>query len=99
MSTWFNRETDTLCDALLSLKTREECYAFMEDVCTIREVLDIAQRLAVAGMLDQGISYSAISRETGASTATISRVSKCYEYGSGGYKTVIDRLKKEKRDD
>ena len=99
MSTWFNRETDTLFDALLSLKTREECYAFLEDVCTIREVLDIAQRLAVAGMLDQGISYSAISRETGASTATISRVSKCYEYGSGGYKTVIDRLKKEKRDD
>ena len=93
MSHWHNESTDLLCDVLLSLKTREECYAFLEDVCTIKETLDIAQRLWVARMLDQGISYLAIRGETGASTATISRVSKCYEYGSGGYRLVLDRLK------
>lgn len=99
MNSWHNHSTDEFCEALLSLKTKEECYAFLEDVCTIREVLDISQRLSVAKMLDQGVSYAAISKETGASTATISRVSKCYEYGSGGYKTVIGRLKEAKKND
>lgn len=96
MSSWHNKDTDALCKALLSLKSVEECYAFLEDVCTVKEFLDMAQRLSVAKMLDSGESYSVISRETGASTATISRVSKCYEYGAGGYKTVIDRCKTEK---
>lgn len=91
MSNWHNESTDGLCEALLKLETREECYAFLEDICTIREILDISQRLSVAKLLDQGVSYSVISRETGASSATISRVSKCYEYGAGGYKTVIAR--------
>ena len=94
MSGWHNEQTDGLCEALLTLKSREECYAFLEDVCTIKEILDISQRLAVAKLLDQGLSYSAISRQTGASTATISRVSRCYEYGSGGYRTVLDRCGK-----
>ena len=98
MQTWHNEQTDALCEALLSLKTKEEGYAFLEDIFTIREVLDIAQRLSVAQMLDQGVSYSVISQQTGASTATISRVSKCYEYGSGGYKTVIQRLKGDNGD-
>ena len=98
MQTWHNEQTDALCEALLSLKTKEEGYAFLEDICTIREVLDIAQRLSVAQMLDQGVSYSVISQQTGASTATISRVSKCYEYGSGGYKTVLQRLKGDNGD-
>ena len=97
MNSWHNQSTDELCKALLSLKTMEECYDFLDDVCTIREVLDISQRLSVAKMLDQGVSYSVISKETGASTATISRVSKCYEYGSGGYKSVINRLKEEQQ--
>lgn len=91
MSGWHNEQTDGLCEALLALKNKEECYAFLEDVCTIKEILDISQRLAVAKLLDKGLSYSAISRKTGASTATISRVSRCYEYGSGGYRTVIAR--------
>ena len=98
MNSWHNQSTDELCEALLSLKNKEECYAFLEDVCTIKEFLDIAQRLSVAKMLDNGESYSAISSQTGASTATISRVSKCYEYGAGGYKTVISRCKENQND-
>ena len=95
MQNWYNKNTDDLCKAILSLKTKEECYAFLEDICTIKEVQDISQRLAVAQMLSQGISYTTICKETGASTATISRVSKCCEYGAGGYRTVIDRLNEE----
>ena len=84
---------------MVSLRSVDECYAFLDDAFTIKEILDISQRLAVAKMLDRGISYSVISKETGASTATISRISKCYEYGSGGYKNVIEKLKEEKQDD
>ena len=84
---------------MVSLRSVDECYAFLDDAFTIKEILDISQRLAVAKMLDKGISYSVISKETGASTATISRISKCYEYGSGGYKNVIEKLKEEKQDD
>ena len=93
MSHWHNESTDLLCDALLQLKTREECYAFLDDVATVKETLDLAQRLLVARMLGEGAAYLAIREATGASTATISRVNKCYEYGSGGYRTVLDRLK------
>ena len=96
MQNWHSKTTDDLCKAILSLKTKEECYAFLEDICTIKEVQDISQRLAVAKMLSQGVSYTTICKETGASTATISRVSRCYEYGAGGYKNVIAKLSKEK---
>ena len=92
MAHWHNKSTEELCEAFLFLKTKEECYAFLEDVCTIKEVLDISQRLTVAKMLRSGVSYNVISKETGASTATISRVSKCCEYGAGGYRMVLDRL-------
>lgn len=92
MTNWHNKSTDDLCKALLSLKTEEEIYSFLDDICTIKELLDISQRLSVAKMLRKGISYSAISKETGASTATISRVNKCCEYGEGGYKIVLDRI-------
>lgn len=95
MSSWHNKSTDGLCEALLSLKTKEECYAFLEDICTIKEALDISQRLAVAKMLKRGERYTKITQETGASAATISRVSKCCEYGSGGYDMVISRCKDE----
>ena len=84
-------DVDALFDAILSLKDREECYAFFEDACTIKEILDISQRLKAARMLSAGANYADVSRETGMSTATISRVSKCLEYGAGGYQTVIDR--------
>ena len=87
-----NPDVDALFDAILSLKDRDECYAFFEDACTVKEILDISQRLKAAGMLASGANYADISRETGMSTATISRVSKCLEYGAGGYRTVIARV-------
>ena len=74
------------------LENREECYKFFEDICTIRELTDIAQRLKAAKMLKSGENYVVIGRETGMSTATISRVSKCLEYGSGGYTLVLERM-------
>ena len=95
MRHWHNESTDQLCAALLSLDTKEECCAFLEDICTIKEFLDLSQRLEVARLLQSGASYTAITKATGASTATISRVSKCCEYGSGGYRTVIGRLNRE----
>ena len=98
MQNWYTKSTQDLCKAILSLKTEKECLAFLEDICTIKEIQDISQRLTVAQMLSQGISYTAICKETGASTATISRVSKCYEYGAGGYKTVLSRIDKEDSD-
>lgn len=98
MNSWHNKSTDELCMALLSLETIEECYAFLEDICTIKETLDISQRLSVAKMLKKGISYTKITNETGASAATISRISRCCEYGAGGYDIVISRCK-DKKDD
>ena len=95
MQNRYGKSTEDLCKALLSLQNEEECLAFLEDICTIKEIQDISQRLEVAKMLSQGISYTTICKETGASTATISRVSRSYEYGAGGYKTVIARLNEE----
>ena len=79
--------------AVLALENEEECRRFFDDVATIKEVLDLSSRLKVAKMLSEGAVFSEISRETGASSATISRVNKCLNYGEGGYKTVLDRLK------
>ena len=86
-----NPDVDALFDAILSLRDRDECYAFFEDACTVKEILDISQRLKAAGMLASGANYADLSRETGMSTATISRVSKCLEYGAGGYKLALAR--------
>ncbi len=83
---------DKLFTAILSLENIEECYIFFEDACTIQELEAIAQRLEVATLLSAGKSYAEVNRLTGASTATICRVGKCINYGSGGYKTVIDRI-------
>ena len=87
-----NPDVDALFEASLSMKTVEECYAFFEDACTIKEILDVSQRLKAAKMLSSGANYADISRETGMSTATISRVSKCLEYGAGGYRLAIERV-------
>ena len=87
-----SQATDNLFKAILTLETVEECYNFFEDLCTIKEIIEIAQRFEVAGLLKQGVSYAQISKETGASTATISRVNKCLTYGSDGYNTVLARL-------
>ncbi|MBO5212471.1 MAG: hypothetical protein J6B60_02925 [Clostridia bacterium] len=88
------KEVDTLFEAILKLETIDECYKFFEDACTIKEILDIAQRLKAAKMLTNGENYAVVSEETGMSTATISRVNKCLSYGGGGYKMILDRLEK-----
>lgn len=93
MSAWQTPEVEQLFEAVLSLESMEECRLFFEDVCTIKELLDISQRLKMAKMLYDGAHYSEVSKVTNASTTTISRVSKCLEYGNGGYKTVLSKLK------
>ena len=85
---------DALFDAVLSLKNREECYTFFEDVCTINELLSLSQRFEVAAMLRSHKTYLEIADKTGASTATISRVNRCLKYGTDGYVNVLERLKK-----
>ena len=87
-----SKSIDRLFETILSLENVEDCYSFFEDICTIKELLDMAQRLDAAFLLDQGANYQAISQETGLSTATISRVSKCLKYGTG-YRQAIDKTK------
>lgn len=84
--------------AVLSLKTEQECRSFFEDVCTIKEFQDLAQRLQVAFLLEEGKNYQEISKMTSVSSATISRVNRCLVYGDGGYRTVIGRLRKAGED-
>ena len=96
MNKFHTESVNTLVKGLLKLETEEECYAFLEDVCTIKELQDLAQRFDVALKLSDGFNYNQVSKETGASSATISRVNKCLMYGNNGYKTIIDRLKEEK---
>lgn len=92
MKSLHNSDVDALFEAILSLDSVEECYRFFEDLCTVKEISDISQRLRAARMLAAGENYADICRTTGMSTATISRVNKCLEYGDGGYRTVIERL-------
>ena len=90
------KEVDALFEAILSLKNLDECYKFFEDACTVKEILDIAQRLEAAKMLRSGSNYFDVCNKLGMSSATISRVSRCLEYGEGGYELVIERLEKRK---
>ena len=92
MKNFHSELTENLYTAILSLENSEECRNFFEDICTVKELQDIAQRLKVARMLKEGNSYQEVSRETGASTATISRVNKCLVYGNGGYELVLSRI-------
>ena len=87
-------DIDELFDAILTLKDREDCYRFFEDICTVNEIHAIAQRLQVAKLLSAKRTYNEIEDITKASTATISRINKCLVYGADGYKRVLDRLKK-----
>ena len=87
---------DRLFEAILGLETPDDCYKFFEDICTIKELQDMAQRLDVAFLLTEGINYQRISQEVNVSTATISRVSKCLNYGSGGYMAAIEKIKEKK---
>ncbi|MCH5253938.1 MAG: helix-turn-helix domain-containing protein [Lachnospiraceae bacterium] len=83
---------DHLFDAILCLKTKEECYNFFEDLCTVNELLSISQRLEVAAMLKEHKTYLEIAQRTGASTATISRVNRALNYGNDGYQLALERL-------
>lgn len=96
-SKFSTNEIEQLFEAVLTLETVEECYKFFEDICTIKEVQDMSQRLTVAKLLDQGVSYQNISKETLASSATISRVAKSLSYGADGYKLVLEKLKNIKK--
>lgn len=85
---------DQLLEAVLSLETKEECYAFFEDLCTVNELLSLSQRFEVAAMLRNHKTYLEIAEKTGASTATISRVNRSLNYGNDGYNMLFERLTK-----
>jgi TrpR-related protein YerC/YecD len=84
-----------LFDAVLTLENKEECYQFFEDLCTVNELLSLAQRLQVARMLREEHTYLEVAEKTGASTATISRVNRSLNYGNDGYDMVFSKLKNE----
>ena len=87
-----NSLNDRLFEAILTLESMDDCYRFFEDICTVAELRAMSQRLEVAKMLKANCTYSDIVAETGASTATISRVKRCLNYGADGYKSVLKRL-------
>ncbi len=88
-----SKDMDFLFEGILTLKTKEECYRFFEDICTINEIKAFEQRLQVAKMLADKRTYLDIASTTGASTATISRINRALNYGSEGYKLILERLK------
>lgn len=90
-----NESVKLLVKAFMTLENEEECRAFLDDIMTTKEILDISQRVVVAKMLSEQAVYNKIAEETGASTATISRVNRSYSYGTGAYKTVLARLEKK----
>lgn len=90
-----SESVDRLFQTFLNLETIDDCYVYFEDLCTIKEIRDMAQRLDTAILLKNGMSYQKISETLDISTATIGKVSKCLNYGSGGYKNAIERLNKE----
>ncbi len=92
MSLRRDRQTDELFKSILALNSVEECYQYFEDLCTIKEVRDLGQRLEVARLLAKGASYQQAGEATGASSATIGRVKKCLDYGTGGYRVILYRL-------
>ncbi|MBR5539044.1 MAG: hypothetical protein IKU61_04015 [Clostridia bacterium] len=92
MKKFRNPSIDRLFQTILNLETVDECYEYFEDICTIKEVEDMAQRLDTAILLSQGMSYQKIAEQVDVSTATIGRVSKCLNYGNGGYKSAIEKL-------
>lgn len=92
MHQWHTELTDKLVKVIAGLENEAECYRLLEDLCTIKEIMDMAQRLEVAKLLSQNKNYQEITKATGVSTATISRVNKCLSYGSGGYRAALLKL-------
>lgn len=94
-----NALTDALFDAILSLRDREECYRFFDDLCTVKEISDMSQRLEAAKLLLEGKTYEQIVKSAEISTATISRINRCIQYGAGGYQTIIERMQKPEQEE
>lgn len=94
-----NERTDILAQAFLSLETTEDCYRLFEDLFTIREIQDLAQRLEVAQLLQKKTTYTDIVERTGVSTATIGRVNRALNYGAGGYQLVLEKLNQKDTDE
>ena len=92
-----NETIDALFDAILSLETREECYDFFEDLCTVKEISDMAQRLEAAKLLLDGSTYEQIVKTVEISTATISRINRCIQYGTGGYRQTIEKVREKQQ--
>ncbi len=90
-----NPSVDRLFETFLNLENLEECYAYFEDLCTVKELQDMAQRLDTAILLSKGCSYQQIAEQVNVSTATIGRVSRCLNYGPGGYKQAITKLSEQ----
>jgi TrpR-related protein YerC/YecD len=90
---WRTPDTDALVDALLRLEDREDATRFLRDLCTLGELHALSQRWAVARLLDAGLHYAEISKRTGASTATITRIASWLHHGEGGYRTMLDRVR------
>ena len=86
-----NTSIDKLFQSILSLKTLDDCYLYFEDLCTVKEILAMSQRLEVARMLANGESYQKVTDDTGVSSATVGRVKRCLDYGSGGYRMILER--------
>jgi TrpR-related protein YerC/YecD len=93
--TWRSSDVDALLDAIIRLDDRDRAAAFLRDLCTLGELHDLAQRWAVVRLLDAGMHYAEISRRTGASTATITRIASWLHHGEGGYRAMLERLKAE----
>ena len=93
-----NAFTDELFEAILLLENMDECYRFFNDICTIKEIQTLAQRLKVAKLLRENKTYNEIEEKTGASTATISRINRFLNYGADGYTLIIDRLEEGKKE-
>ena len=94
-----DEQTDELFRSILSLQNLDECYGYFEDLCTNKEVKDMSQRLTIAKLLEEGYSYLQAAEKLGVSSATIGRVKRCLDYGDGGYRMILSRLKAEKNDE
>ena len=90
-----SENTDRLFEAIMKMRNKDELYDFFEDICTVKEIKDMSQRFEVACLLNNGMSYQKVSELTNVSSATISRVKRCLDYGSGGYLKAIERMKNE----
>ena len=98
MSKFLDKQSsDALYRAIVSIQNEEECRKFLEDLCTVSELKAMEQRMDVAMLLDRGLIYSEILEQTGASSATISRVNRCLHYGSGGYQAILPRLREQEK--